>query len=373
MKVAVQRNPNFLHFECIRCSAKYEFGDHVEGCPKCLAEGYPVNLYGRYGHGDPQAGPARCQLPYVSGISLGEGATPLIRFEPRAGSAVHLKLEGMNPTGSHKDRMAAQLMNRAIESDANEIVAASTGNAGVAIAAYAARAGIRCEIAITGSCNRIFRLAMERCGATLTQFPDSLSRWPYAEQRVKRDGAMSGTNYLLPPVGSPPIGVEGYKAIAHEILEDLGAAPDVVFVPASRGDLLWGIHAGFAELAERGVSEQVPRLIAVEPFPRLALVLEGADYRGSFEGSTRQLSTGGTTVTFQAYEALRRSEGLAIAVPDGEAEDAHAELARGGIYAELSSASVLSAYCRALERGLIRATDVAVLIVTSVGFKDEAV
>lgn len=352
---------------CIRCATDHPFGDHVEGCPRCLAEGQPANLSARYEGTPPDA--VQCELPYPEPVTLGEGQTPLIEWRGTWGCA-WLKLESLNPTGSHKDRMAAQTVSRALEAGAREVVAASSGNAGVAVAAYAARAGLRCEVALTPECSALFERAMRAHGARLKRFSSSLERWPYIRERVQRYGAHTATNYMLPPVGSPPLGVEGYKAIAAELLGQAGAAPDVIFVPTSRGDLLWGIHAGFSELAGRGLVARLPRLFAVEPLPRLARVMAGEDWRAQFPGTTAQLSIAGSTVTLQATQALVQSGGRAIVVSDMAARAAQAELARGGVLAELSSASALAAWQQARADGEITDGDTCALIITSSGFKD---
>lgn len=266
--------------------------------------------------------------------------------------------------------MAAQIVSRALEAGATEIVAASSGNAGVAVSAYAARAGLACEVALTPDCSEVFEGVMRSHGARINRFENSLDRWPYIRERVLRDGAHTATNFLLPPVGSPPLGVEGYKAIAAELVRQMSHPPDTVLVPTSRGDLVWGIYAGFLELEARGLTPRRPRLFAVEPLPRLARVLAGVDYRGRFPGKTSQLSIAGSTVTLQAWQALVRSDGGAIVVGDEEARAAQAELARGGVVAELSSASALAAFHQARRDGRIAPDETSVLIITSSGSKD---
>ena len=178
------------------------------------------------------------------------------------------------------------------------------------------------------------------------------------------------TNYLAPPVGSNPFGVQGYKTIAYEIAEDLSAElPDAILVPASRGDLLWGIWEGFRELVQMGHVERTPRFFAIEPFPRLARVLEGEDYRHDFPGTTRLSSIGGDTVTFQVVEAVEQSGGGAVVVEDTKAENDISRLARYGLYVESSSAAVLSALHELSGRGGIAAHESALLVLTSHGFK----
>lgn len=346
---------------CLRCAATFPVAEYDAGCPRCAAEGHAANLRLVYAPGrEPIA------LPYPGALSLGEGGTPLVDVPELAASLgvgrVSLKLEWCNPTGSHKDRMSAQLVARALDLGAARIVAASSGNGGLSVAAYAARAGIPAEIATGDSLPENYRRAIEAYGATLAFFSDSMARWHHLARRVAGEGAFAATNYRVPAIGTNPFGIEGYKMIAAEIAAV--ALPDLVVAPSSRGDLLSGLHLGFAELG-RGM----PRLVVAEPFPRLARVLAGADYREDFAGETAQVSIGGSTVTWQAVHALRGSGGLAVPVPDEAARLAQSRLAACGFHAELSAASALAALGTLAEDGRLAGRH-AVLVLTGAGFRD---
>jgi threonine synthase len=328
-------NTNLRGFVCLRCDFALGIDDYDSGCPRCDRESSPSNVAARYAGND-----RRIQLPYPHPVTQGEGHTPLIDLPEIAAKInvgrVSLKLEGCNPTGSHKDRMSAQLLTRALHRKAGTVVGASSGNGGLSIASYAARAGLNAEIVATPSLSPSFRSAMEACGAHIILEADSLSRWDHVARRV-RDGAFAVTNYALPAVGTNAFGIEGYKTIAGEIAET-GAIPDLIIVPTARGDLLSGLALGFLE-----IGSQIPRLIAVEPFPRLARVLAGEDYRQLFDGATRQFSIAGPTVTFQTLRAIRISRGAAIVVDDEKALAASRQLLGLGLHAELSSAASLAA------------------------------
>jgi threonine synthase len=178
------------------------------------------------------------------------------------------------------------------------------------------------------------------------------------------------TNMCAPPVGSEPFGVEGYKTLAYELFENpQTAGADTIVVPTARGDLLWGIYAGFNELLAEGVLIRMPRLVAVEPFPRLELALAGADYRGKFAGSSPLVSINGTTVTYQSVAAIQRSGGAAVSVNSRDVIADQIYLARAGHYLELSAVSALTAL-RSLLVGKQFAVRHAVLIATSHGYKE---
>ena len=202
---------------------------------------------------------------------------------------------------------------------------------------------------------------MQAHGARLVEAPDSLARWEHLARRVT-EGAFAATNYRLPAIGTDPFGIEGYKTLAAELAGP--DQPDVIMVPSSRGDLLSGLRLGFEEIG--GV---MPRLVAVEPFPRLARVMAGEDYRSRFGGRTSQVSIAGETVTFQAIAALRASEGFAVPVGDAAAHGAQAQLAACGLNAELSAAVTLAAVDEIARDGRLAGRHVT-LVLTGSGFRD---
>ncbi|KNB52251.1 pyridoxal-phosphate dependent enzyme [Streptomyces caatingaensis] len=366
MSERVTVNPHLSGLRCLACGRSRPVGDDTAGCPHCREAGAPANLRCTY-TATPAGGVA---LPYTAHITLGEGDTPVLTGldAGRLGEAdVRLKLEGANPTGSHKDRFSAFAVSRAVAAGYAEVVAASSGNAGISLAAYSARAGLGCKIAVTGSAPARITGLLRDLGAEVHVLPD-LARWEYVARFRTSRTVLPVTNYHLPAVGSSPYGIEGFKPVARELTAQFGGRPpDWVVVPSSRGDLAWGVHLGFAELD----AERVPRMCLVEPFPRLSAVLEeGADPRGTFPGGTRfQPSIAGNTVTLQAVETVRRTGGRAAVVTDAEAEPWHRALWRSGICLEPSSSVALLAASRLVEDGRAGAGASVAVIGTAHGFK----
>ena len=281
-----------------------------------------------------------------------------------------VKNECANPTGSHKDRMSAQFTARAIARGAPVIAAASSGNAGVSIASYAAAAGIPCVIVTTAKISPAWRRAIEITGAELRMAEDPLDRWRLIREKTATQGWVSATNVMVPPTGSEPFGVDGYKTLGYELGEDGETADcDAILVPTARGDLIWGIYKGFRDLIALGSLRRMPRLIAVEPFPRLERVLGGADIRGRFPGATPLSSIGGATVTYQALTAVRASGGTAVSVRAEQVIADQKTLARSGLYLELSAAAALTGL-RVLLTEKPAAIRRATLIATSHGYKE---
>ena len=358
-------------------------GDYFEGCPTCLAAGNPSTVRSEYRHWPAALGDASNRgmsryaawMPYTSWVTLGEGGTACTSFASLADelqvAKVFIKNEGLNPSGSHKDRASCMVVTRAVDVGATTIVAASSGNGGASIALYAAAAGVRCCIVSTPELSPIYRRAITMTGADLVTVPDSMGRWRFVAEKVKERNWFPATNYLHPPVGSNHFGLDGLKTVAYEIFEDIGAENlDVVVVPTSRGDLIWGLYEGFRQIAEVGLLEAVPRLFAVEPFPRISRVLDGDELTGSFPGETALVSIGGSTVTYQGVEAIRASGGGVVVVHDENVIRDQLRLAQHGCLTELSSAATLTGVSALLKQGQISRDASIVLVATSNGFKE---
>lgn len=376
-------NPELLGFSCIKCEMEFDVDDYPEGCPACLRRGEPSTVRPFYRTLPEVLGNARTHgmqryaawMPYTSWVSLGEGGTSCANFPSLAdelrAAAIFIKNEGQNPTGSHKDRASCLVITRALDVGATKIVAASSGNGGASLALYAAAAGLRCRIVITPALSPIYRRAIALTGAEIVEAPESLDRWRRVAEMVTQEGWFPATNYLDPPVGSNPFGLEGLKTVAYEIFDELGAdLADVVMIPTSRGDLIWGLNEGFTQLKAAGLTNSIPRLFAVEPFSRISAVLGGADITGSFPGASTLTSIGGSTVTYQAVAAIRASEGGAVVVDDATVIRDQARLARHGCYAELSSAATLTGLELLRKQGALSSRESVVLIATSNGYKD---
>lgn len=373
------RNPRLLHLRCITCSHTLPLGDYPRGCPVCEGAARPCSLEAAYIDLPSSLRPARSGfawgewLPYLSGVSLGEGSTPCLSLTKLAAelgiAKISGKHEGMNPTGSHKDRMSAQAVTRALDAGAKSVVLASSGNAAVSAAAYCAAAGLPCEVATYTSMPESFVRALARLGAKRVGFERSADRWAHVRRRVEEDGAFALTNYCLPPVGSPAFGVEGYRALALECVHE-GCVPDHVLVPTARGDLLWGIYSGFRDLHAAGLVERLPKLWVVEPFARLSKVLVGASAQQEFAASTAQFSIAGSTVTLQQVQAVRATRGGAVVADDAQALRGANSLAREGLWVELCVGGTVAALAELIARKEIAPTEHALIVLTAKGDRD---
>jgi threonine synthase len=189
--------------------------------------------------------------------TLGEGCTPMVAAE-LAGRQVLLKLEYLSPTGSYKDRGAAVMLSKARELGIARVVEDSSGNAGAAVAAYAARAGIACRIFVPESTSAGKVAQISAHGAEVVRVPGSradaaAAAWEAAQQ-----------DYYASHCWNPYF-FQGTKTFAYEMIEQLGGeVPDAVVFPVGHGTLLLGAYRGFCELRGLGVIGHMPQLIAVQ-------------------------------------------------------------------------------------------------------------
>lgn len=382
-------------FSCIRCGAIYPVDVDIDskGCPACRAAA-PANLQPIYARkpqvslGSTPGGAAQKSLwrfadmlPCAAedAVSLGEGQTPLLAAE-RMGRLLgtpnlSIKDESNNPTWSHKDRFSTVAVSVARARGARVVATASSGNAGASLAAYAARAGLGCVVATFAGSAGPMLSQIKKYGATVLPLVNKFDRWALLEQAVSRFGWFVTSPYHAPVVGSHPLGIEGYKTIAYEIVEQSnGHPPDWCVLPVCYGDALAGVWSGFKELRDAGAIDRLPRLVAAEVHGSLsdALVrgLDRLDERDILF-DTLAVSIGTPRSAYQALKALRESSGHAVPVTNDGLVEMQKHLARSeGIFAELASVTPYIAIEKLRKRNVISADDHVVAIVTASGLKD---
>ncbi|MGH7400336.1 MAG: pyridoxal-phosphate dependent enzyme [Candidatus Rokuibacteriota bacterium] len=379
--------------ECLRCHAVYDDQRLFTGCPRCARQSVNVNLTVKLaldadGPVTPESFPAAPRslwrfrrllpLPDARPVSLGEGATPLVHLE-RLGRRLGLprlyaKDESQNPTWSYKDRLCSLAVTHAVATGARVITIASTGNHGASTAAYAARAGLPCVIFTLASVPDTMKTLMQAYGAAVVACSTSEERWTLMREGIERGGWYPTSGWVVPPIGSNPFGVEGYKTIAYEIAEDLGwTAPDVVAVPSCYSDGLFGIWKGWAELKSLGLVKTRPRMLAAEPFGPLAHALDrklDAPEKVA-AGSSVAFSIASPYGTYQGLTALRDSDGLGVPITDEGIFEAQRALAsEEGLYVEPSAVVGLTAVMQLTRGRKLEGDQVVVVVLTSGGLKD---
>jgi threonine synthase len=299
---------------------------------------------------------------------------------PRLGRAIGLsririKNDTVLPTGSLKDRASAVVVARARELGRDTVVTASTGNAAVALSAMAAAVGIRAVILVPRTAPIAKRVQMLVFGATLVPIDGT-----YDDAYALSLEATAAFGWYNRSTAYNPHTIEGKKTVAFEIWEQLGRdVPDAVVVPTGDGVILAGVHKGFCDLRDAGLTDRMPRLVAVQAEGSAAIARSLARDDDEVEGlaASRTLadsiSVGTPAAGRWAKRAIRETGGAAVTVPDEAILSAIPLLGRAqGIFAEPAAAAAVAGAAEALRQGNVRADETVVLLVTGTGLKDVA-
>jgi threonine synthase len=274
---------------------------------------------------------------------------------------VFWKNEGANPTLSHKDRFQSVAVSVARALGYTGIVGTSTGNHGIAGAAYATVGGLKSLMFYPPEMSTAFLHLTSLYGgrAAVTAW----ERRPAALARVRERAGW------CPVDGSNPFGLEGYKTIAYEVVRDLGHAPSMVLIPVGSGKLFTGISRGFRDLVGLGLIDHLPRLIACQAQGVDVLTQPFEEGQTSVprreDISTVALSTKEPTADARVLEALRDSHGSVVTVEEGAIMDAVRALGREGLAVEPASALGAAAIQSLLERGQVDVDAEAVCVLTA--------
>ena len=274
--------------------------------------------------------------------SFDEGFTPLIPID-FGNISIWIKQDHLFPTGSYKDRGASVLISKVREIGIRHIVEDSSGNAGCAIAAYSARAGISCEIYVPSNTSPAKLAQIYQYGARLTKIPGS------REDTARAVFESAQSNYYASHSWNPYF-FQGTKTFAYEIWEQLGwKVPDSIIIPVGNGTLLLGAWIGFKDLLKSGMIDQVPKLIAVQSSNCAPLAL-------AFNKSMREpvpinpLPTLAVGIAIaepirghQIIDAVRQTGGSFISVDDAEILQAMVKMHKKGFYIEPTAATVIAA------------------------------
>ncbi len=300
-------------------------------------------------------------------ITLGEGGTPLIpapALSARTGATVYVKFEGMNPTGSFKDRGMTMAVSKAVEHGAKAVICASTGNTSASAAAYATHAGIKAAVLVPEGKIAMGKLAQAIAhNAELLQvrgnFDDCLD--------IARDLAANYPVHLVNSVNNDRI--EGQKTAAFEVVEVLEDAPDFHFIPVGNAGNYTAYHRGYSEELERGVSTKLPRMFGFQAAGSAPIVVGHIVKDPNTIASAIRI---GNPASWElALAAREHSNGYFGAISDEKILEAHRILsAEVGIFVEPASAISVAGLLERSEAGEVPRGATVVLTVTGHGLKD---
>jgi len=306
--------------------------------------------------------------PNTPDVDLHEGSTPLVPSRNIARSLglrrLFFKYEGLNPTGSFKDRGMVVAVAKALEAGSRVLMCASTGNTSASMAAYAARTGVRAIVVVpTGeiAMNKLSQALMygEKVIALKGTFDHALdtvreltSRYPVA--------LMNSVN---------PHRIEGQKTAAFEVIEALGDAPDYLFLPVGNAGNITAYWKGFREFHAAGHATQLPRMVGAQADGAAPIVTGRPVEHPKTVASAIRI---GNPASWEGATSARDESGGAIAaVTDTEILSAQVRLAGSeGLFCEPASAAPLALLFRLVQEGRIDKEATTVVVLTGSGLKD---
>ena len=316
--------------KCQKCQRVYEIGRKTPWCecgglfdldfvPQQLAIEDGDFTFWRY----------RGVLPVKSCVTLGESITPVVQLE-LAGRRIAAKLEYLLPTGSFKDRGAAVFVSAMVDAGVRRFMEDSSGNAGAAMSAYAARAGIQCEIYCPASASLSKLIQVERAGAAIHRIEGPRDNTTAAVKAEVGKVFYASHNWH-------PLFLHGTKMMAYEIAEQYRwDPPRHIVAPTGGGAVLLGLHLGFSELIQIGRLRIMPRLHAVQAEACAPLVHESFQPKPS-------VAEGILTSKPPRLAMLKRVVDSVTVVSEEEIVDGFRRLNGAGFNAEPTSAVVVPA------------------------------
>lgn len=302
-------------------------------------------------------------------ISLNEGNTPLVKADNLARLInpeleIYLKYEGLNPTGSFKDRGMTMALSKAREEDSRAVICASTGNTSASAAAFAARAGIDCFVLIPEGKIALGKLSQAMVhGAKVVQVKGNFDDALRLVREISEEHPVTLVNSIN------PYRIEGQTSAAFEICDALGGPPDCHVLPVGNAGNITAYWRGYRTYRERGVTDRLPVMLGFQAAGAAPIVL------GHPVEKPETLATAiriGNPASWKQAEAARdESGGLIEAVTDEEIVEAYKLLAATeGIFCEPASAATVAGVRKLQERGYFSAGQRLVLTLTGHGLKD---
>jgi threonine synthase len=370
-----------LNFECSKCGEKFPPQPAPTICPK---DGGP--LYVRYDFDEIRrtnsrdavnTGPKNmwryaAVLPSAEPVTLGEGLTPMLAS--RKYPNLMIKDEGLNPTGSFRARGMAAAITMLRHDGVKKLAAPSAGNAGGAMAAYAAAAGLEAYVFMPKDVPIANRLEVEAAGANLTLVDGLISDCGrMVAERKDKEGWFDVSTL------KEPFRVEGKKTMGYEVAEQMGwTLPDAILYPTGGGVGLIGMWKAFDEMEKLGWIERRkrPKMICVQadgcaPIPK---AMQDGEATSKMWQDAHTLAAGLRVPKaygdFIILDIARKSEGTAVAVSDDAIMGGVKEMASSeGIFPAPEGGAALAAYKQLLQSGFLTPNDRVVLFNTGSGYK----
>jgi len=310
-------------------------------------------------------------LPITSAtpiITLGEGDTPLVKSDTLGKELgcgeLYFKLEGCNPTGSFKDRGMVVAIAKAVETGSSTVICASTGNTSASAAAYGARFGLDVVVIVPRGKIALGKFAQAIAyGAKIITIKGNFDQALQIVRNLVEKHPITLVNSVNPHR------IEGQKTAAFEIIDDLGEAPDYLFIPVGNAGNITAYWKGFVEHKQAGKINKTPRMMGFQAAGAAPIV------KGKIVKKPKTLATAiriGNPASWQSAVAARdQSDGVIDCVTDDEILAAYKLMAsKGGIFGEPASAASLAGLIKMSTQGLSLTDKKVVCIITGTGLKD---
>lgn len=304
-------------------------------------------------------------------VSLREGGTPLIpapnlarRIGLDPSIELFVKYEGLNPTGSFKDRGMTMAVTKAKEEGSGAIMCASTGNTSASAAAYASRAGIVAMVLIPDG-----NIAMGKLSQALMHGAHVIAVKGNFDEALQLVRTLTQEHPITLVNSVNPYRIEGQKTAAFEIVDELGKAPEYLFIPVGNAGNITAYWKGFKEYRAEGLAHTLPKMMGYQAAGAAPIV------RGEIVPYPETLATAiriGNPASWQGAVAARDESGGRIdAVTDEEIIDAYKMLAANeGVFCEPASAASVAGVIKANREGLLAPNSQVVCVLTGHGLKD---
>jgi len=379
---------------CQNCQAKLDNKQRSLTCPQCSASQAEFHIVTssqeKITFNDSLNGIWRYAnfLPEFSKmVTLGEGNTPIRKVSHLFSDSVNLllKLEGNNPTGSFLDRVSPLMISDAISNKMCSLVCASDGNLGASLSAYCATENLKCICVVPKSTSPEKKVQMNAYGAEVVEFGETIDDSLELAKKMADESTYQATSEFN------LLTVEGAKTIALEIVEQIYLAKEkkfpaieYVILPMGSGRLVYSVWKGFKQANEFGLisQDQLPKIIGVQlkSYDLITkAILAGDDEpkvptKKSTTKSNRSLGDAILSMksifSVKALQSIKESGGTAVSVTEKDMIDASKKLAqKEGVFAELSSATVIAAIEELISIGYLKKESVVLALITASGMK----
>ena len=379
----------FTHLQCTWCGNEFPHEKPIRTCPACgrvLYARYDLDAIGK--NTSPNAFIDRPSnmwrffemMPVIdidNLVTLGEGGTPLMRAKNLGKTLgldnLYIKDEGLNPTGSFKARGLSAAVSKAREVGEMRVTMPTAGNAGGALAAYAAKAGMEATVFMPQDAPEANVLECRALGARLFLIEGLINDAGRLSQQKAAEEGLFDLSTLREPYRA-----EGKKTMALELAMDLGwRAPDVIVYPTGGGTGIVGMHKAFNELRELGwIDTPQPKFVCIQAEgcqPLVKAFHEGEDSADEYPNASTDAAGLRVPAVFADYiilKVLRETGGTAIAVSDQEMVDAMTEMgAAEGVFAAPEGAATLVGLKKLIDQNFLTGSETIILMNTGSGYK----